>query len=146
MTTEAAPPDAEAAGPTRYRDLSSPDRRKLLHDAAVNAEIATGTQEKTVDRARRNVVVRLATIVAGFALLIAGIVMMILPGPGVAAIIVGLGLLARELTWAERLLEYVKKRAKIEELKTQPAWIRVVMWIGTIAAAGGSLYYVFVYR
>jgi hypothetical protein len=40
----------------------------------------------------------------------------------------------------------VKKRAKIEELKTQPAWIRVVMWIGTIAAAGGSLYYVFVYR
>ena len=108
--------------------------------------MATGHQEKTVEQARRNVLIRIGTIVVGFAILIAGLVMMILPGPGIIGIIVGLGLLARELVWAERLLEYVKRRAKIDELKKQPAWLQAVMWVGTIAAIGGSGYYFLVVR
>jgi uncharacterized protein (TIGR02611 family) len=131
---------------TPFKDLSPTDRRVLLREAAINAELATGTQERTVERARRNVFVRLATIVVGFVVLIGGLVMVVLPGPGLVGIIVGLGLLARELVWAERLLEYVKKRAKIDELKEQPLWVRAAMWVGTIAAIGASAAYFFVYR
>lgn len=129
-----------------YRDLSPADRRELLREAAVQAELATGRKEKSTESARRNVILRLGTIVVGFAILIAGLVMMVLPGPGVVAIILGLGLLARELVWAERLLAYVKKRAKVEELKQQPAWVRAALWIGTVAAVGASAYYFLFYR
>lgn len=142
MPADAAPPDEHET----FRHLSPTDRRILLREAAINAELATGTQERTLERARRNVFIRMGTILVGFVVLLAGLAMMVLPGPGIIAIIIGLGLLARELVWAERLLEYVKKRAKIDELKKQPAWVQVAMWVGTIAAVGASAYYVLVYR
>jgi hypothetical protein len=54
--------------------------------------------------------------------------------------------LSRELPWAERMVEYVKKRAKVDELKKQPKWIQVVMWLFTIAAMVSSFVYFFVIR
>jgi uncharacterized protein (TIGR02611 family) len=140
-------PDTAGSGEfAAFRDLSPTDRRILLREAALQAELATGTQERSIERAQRHVLVRVGTIVLGFIVLIGGLVMMVLPGPGLLGIIFGLGLLARELVWAERLLEYVKKRAKLDELKKQPAWVRVAMWVGTIAAVGASAYYFLVYR
>ena len=59
-------------------------------------------------------------------------------------IIVGLGILAQELPWAERMLEYAKKKAKIDELKKQPAWIRVAVWVLSIAAVAASVTFVVV--
>ena len=54
---------------------------------------------------------RLVVIGLGFVLLVGGVLMLVLPGPGVAVIVLGLALLAREFVWAERLLERVKARA-----------------------------------
>ncbi|MCC7416078.1 MAG: PGPGW domain-containing protein [Acidobacteria bacterium] len=54
---------------------------------------------------------RLATIGAGFALLGAGIAMLVLPGPGIVVGALGLALLAREFHWARRLLDHLKTRA-----------------------------------
>lgn len=140
-------PDTAGSGEfASFRDLSPTDRRILLREAALQAELATGTQERSIERAQRHVLIRVGTIVLGFVVLIGGLIMMVLPGPGLLGIIFGLGLLARELVWAERLLEYVKKRAKLDELKKQPAWVRVAMWVGTIAAVGASAYYFLVYR
>jgi uncharacterized protein (TIGR02611 family) len=79
--------------------------------------------------------------VAGFVVLLAGLAALVLPGPGLVLIIVGLGILAQELPWAERMLEYAKKKAKIDELKQQPAWIRVAVWVASIAAVGASITY-----
>ena len=53
---------------------------------------------------------RVIKIVMGFALLLGGIVMLVTPGPGWAAIFGGLFLLASEFHWAHRLLEYLKGR------------------------------------
>ncbi len=53
---------------------------------------------------------RVIKIVAGFALLLGGLVMLVTPGPGWAAIFGGLFLLASEFHWAHRLLEYLKAR------------------------------------
>src|SRR5690606_38889095 len=86
------------------------ESRERLVEAAIQAELATGTEEITIEAAKRHVVIRLATIAVGFVVLLGGLVMIVLPGPGVVGILAGLGILARELPWAERVMEYVKKR------------------------------------
>ncbi|HEY7286515.1 MAG TPA: PGPGW domain-containing protein [Vicinamibacterales bacterium] len=47
--------------------------------------------------------------VAGFALLIAGTAMIVLPGPGWVTIALGLALLAPDFAWARRALDRVKR-------------------------------------
>ena len=47
---------------------------------------------------------RLIVFVIGSTILIAGLLMLVLPGPGILVIIVGLAILATEFVWAERLL------------------------------------------
>ena len=55
-----------------------------------------------------NQVKRIARAVAGFLLLVAGIAMLALPGPGWVTIALGLALLARDFPWAARLLARLK--------------------------------------
>jgi uncharacterized protein (TIGR02611 family) len=50
-------------------------------------------------------------MVAGFALLIAGIAMLALPGPGWLTIAAGLAVLASEFDWARSLLNRLKATA-----------------------------------
>jgi len=58
-----------------------------------------------------NRVVRVAKITGGFLLLVAGIVMIALPGPGWLTIAAGLAILAGEFLWARRLLDRLKTHA-----------------------------------
>ena len=53
---------------------------------------------------------RFAKIVTGFALIIAGLFMLVLPGPGILTILAGLALVAQEYVWARRLSDWVKRR------------------------------------
>jgi len=53
---------------------------------------------------------RAAKIVIGFFVLFAGVVMLVTPGPGWAAIAIGLVLLSTEFQWAHRLLHRIKKQ------------------------------------
>jgi uncharacterized protein (TIGR02611 family) len=71
--------------------------------------------------------VRIAKIVAGFALLVAGAAMVFLPGPGWLTIAAGLAVLAGEFLWARRALDRMKDvaqtgRDQIE--KTVSGWRR----------------------
>jgi len=54
---------------------------------------------------------RIAILIVGTAVLLAGVAMLALPGPGVLVIIVGLAILATEFAWAERLLDRTVERA-----------------------------------
>ena len=56
-------------------------------------------------------VVRLAKVIGGFVLLVAGIAMIALPGPGWLTIAAGLAILAGEFIWARRLLDRLKHQA-----------------------------------
>lgn len=47
--------------------------------------------------------------VAGFTLLVAGTLMIVLPGPGWVTIALGLALLAPDFAWARRALDHVKR-------------------------------------
>jgi len=73
------------------------------------------------------VMLRVAKIVAGFALLIGGAAMVVLPGPGWLTIAAGLAVLAGEFHWARRALDRLKQTAQsgrdqIE--KTVSSWRR----------------------
>lgn len=48
---------------------------------------------------------RVLVFIVGVAVLLAGVAMLALPGPGVVVIIVGLVILATEFTWAEKALD-----------------------------------------
>ena len=54
---------------------------------------------------------RIFLIVAGFTLLLLGIVMIFTPGPGTPIILLGLGLLAVEFVWARRLMDRIKRES-----------------------------------
>ncbi len=60
---------------------------------------------KTLGQAKRLIV-----IVIGFTILAAGVAMIVLPGPAVVVIPVGLAILATEFIWARKLLDKVKER------------------------------------
>jgi len=49
--------------------------------------------------------------VAGAGLLAAGAAMLVLPGPGLAVILLGLTVLATEYAWADRLIADLRQRA-----------------------------------
>lgn len=55
---------------------------------------------------------RIAVFIAGVVVVAAGVAMLVLPGPGLVVIILGLGILATEFVWAERALDKAKAKAK----------------------------------
>ena len=54
---------------------------------------------------------RLLVLLVGFAVVGAGIAMLVLPGPGMLVIMVGLAVLGTEFAWAERALDTAKAKA-----------------------------------
>ena len=55
---------------------------------------------------------RMGVTVAGVIVILVGIVLCPLPGPGVAIIIAGLAILATEYVWARRLLHWVRVKTR----------------------------------
>jgi drug/metabolite transporter (DMT)-like permease len=54
---------------------------------------------------------RVANVVGGFTLIIAGVAMLVLPGPGVLTIFGGLTLLGYEFLWARRIVDTARAKA-----------------------------------
>jgi uncharacterized protein (TIGR02611 family) len=69
---------------------------------------------KTLHQAKRLIV-----IVVGSTVLLMGIAMIVLPGPAVLVIPVGLGVLATELVWARILLNKLKNTFQKGKEKTR---------------------------
>ena len=57
-------------------------------------------------------VTKVVVTVLGVAVIGAGLVMMVTPGPGIVGILVGLGLLSTEYHWAERWMHAMKAKAQ----------------------------------
>ena len=60
----------------------------------------------TIEQAKR-----LIKVVVGFTVILFGCVMLVTPGPGLAAIVGGLAILATEFVWARRLMKRFKEEA-----------------------------------
>jgi uncharacterized protein (TIGR02611 family) len=60
---------------------------------------------KRVERVKRYL-----KIAFGFTLLFLGVLMVLTPGPGWLVMVIGLGVLAAEYVWAQRLLNHMKQQ------------------------------------
>jgi uncharacterized protein (TIGR02611 family) len=67
---------------------------------------------------------RAVKIVIGFALLAAGAAMLLLPGPGLVTIALGLAILSAEFLWARRWLEHMKRHAGTARDLVRGRWKR----------------------
>jgi len=72
----------------------------------IHKERKKGPIITTVQQAKR-----LIKIVIGFSVLLVGCIMIVTPGPGMAAIVGGLAILATEFVWAKRLMNRFKDGA-----------------------------------
>jgi uncharacterized protein (TIGR02611 family) len=90
-------------------------------------------RERHLERGR---IVRVGFVVAGFTLLAAGVLMLVLPGPGFVVIAVALAILSLEFAWAGRLLEKALLRAeeaRASARRTSPA-VRIAVGVALALA------------
>ena len=86
------------------------ERLSDLERAAIEAEMATGRREESVAEAKRHILIRIGRVLLGIVVLIAGLAMLPLPGPGMLTIAAGLALLASDVPFARNLLVRVRRR------------------------------------
>lgn len=55
---------------------------------------------------------RIAVSAIGLALIVVGLVLLVLPGPGILVVLAGLAVLGTEYAWARRALDETRKRAR----------------------------------
>lgn len=122
------------------------ERRARLREAALAAERHTGTRERTDEQAQRSLIVRIAIIALGSLVTLAGVGMLVLPGPGIVVVIAGLGILATEVSWAERLLAYAKRKARVDKVTAQASWIKPIAAAVTVIAVVVSVAYTIRWR
>ena len=61
---------------------------------------------------KRPLLVRALVVLGGLVTLLGGLALLVLPGPGIPLLVVGLGLLALEYRWAETALGQVLRHAE----------------------------------
>jgi uncharacterized protein (TIGR02611 family) len=94
-------------------DSSHHSRRERFEEfekAAIEAELDTGRREESIAEAKRHILIRIGRVILGTIVVIAGLLMLPLPGPGMLTIAAGLALLASDVPFARKLLENVRKR------------------------------------
>ena len=105
-------------------------------DAAIRAELEVGHVEDTPKQAWHHALVRIGRMISGFVLVLAGLAMMVLPGPGLVAIAAGLVILSRDFVWAERALRYVRSKAPGMEEEGPIPRSTIIVSVMLMAAAG----------
>jgi uncharacterized protein (TIGR02611 family) len=89
----------------------------------------------------RSRIVRFGFVIVGFTVLLAGIAMLVLPGPALAVIPIGLAILSLEFAWAGKLLEVAIEKAEQakttakETTRTQ----RIIVAVACVLAAAAAI-------
>ncbi len=122
-----------------------PDRPRLerLEDAALDAEFRTGHEEDTVEEARQQLWRRATRVVAGSLLTLLGLILLVLPGPGLVVLALGLALLARDIPFARNLLVQVRRRLPDDGEGNIPTVYIAFMAISVIFFTSLSLWWTF---
>jgi len=116
---------------------------EMLGEAALEAEFETGRHEETVAQAKRHILVRVARIVAGVIVVMFGIALLALPGPGFLTIAGGLALLSADVPFARRLLKQVRSRLPEDADGNIPWWVWGSMVAGFLAFTAVSIWWTF---
>lgn len=95
------------------------------------------------------IVWRGAVIVVATLVILFGVVLLAIPGPGWLVIFAGLGILATEFEWAARLLRFARAQVSrwTQWVLDQGRWLQValgltgLLFLAAIAAAGWWIYF-----
>lgn len=100
-----------------------------------------GIRERRQRHLERNRFLRIGFAFFGFIVVLAGVAMLVLPGPGLLVIAIGLGILALEFAWAERLLERTVNRLEdaADQVKEAPRWQQLLLAAASAVAAVGMV-------
>jgi len=110
--------------------------------AAIDAELAVGHKEDTRKQAWYHVLIRIGRMILGFLLLLAGLAMMVLPGPGAIVMAAGLVILSRDVKWADTALRYLRKKVPgLEEEGPIPKSTIAVSLMLMVAAGLGAYWW-----
>lgn len=100
----------------RDQDHPHDHRSEALDDleaVLIETELEVGRQEESRAEAGRHVVLRAVRVGIGITVCLAGVFLIVFPGPGMVVLAAGLAILSRDLPFARRLL--VNVRARIPE-------------------------------
>jgi uncharacterized protein (TIGR02611 family) len=110
-------------------------------EAAVEAEFETGRREDTVAEAKAHILVRLGRITLGSLVLLAGVAMLALPGPGLVTIGAGLFILSRDVAWADRLLQRIRHRLPQDADGSIPRSAKATIALSAVGAVAIGLWF-----
>ena len=82
--------------------------------------------------------IRILYVVAGFTILLAGLAMLLAPGPAFVVIPIGLAILSLEFAWAERLLDTAIEKGEVAKKKASETTLKqriLTVIAGTLACA-----------
>ena len=86
---------------------------------------------------------RIGLEVAGWALLVIGIIAIPLPGPGLLGVFAGLLLLSQQYDWAERRVEPVKMKALLGAAQGVESWPKIILSVlAALALAGAGVFWI----
>ena len=133
-------PAEQAHAQSRHADHPRLDE---LGDAAVQAEFQTGRHEDTVEEAKQQLWRRAGRLVAGTLLTLLGLALLVLPGPGLVVLALGLALLAQDVPFARNLLVQIKKRLPDDGQGNVPTAYIAFMTISVITFTSLSIWWTF---
>ena len=81
-----------------------------LEAVLIETELEVGRQEETLEQARRHIILRALRVALGVAVCLAGVFLIVFPGPGMLVLAAGLAILSRDIPFARRLLVNVRSR------------------------------------
>ena len=113
-------------------------RPPIVEEPGKRAPIMERVRARQERHRQRHRLYRIGFAALGFIVLTAGIVMLVTPGPGIAAIVLGLAMLALEFAWAERWLERIADRVEqaAEEVRqSSPAKQVALIAAGVLSVA-----------
>ncbi len=88
---------------------------------------------------------RVVVGLVGLLIVVGGLALVPLPGPGWVIVFVGLAVWASEFEWAQRLLHFARERLRMwsEWLKPRPWWVKGLVGLGTAVLVAAVFYLLF---
>jgi uncharacterized protein (TIGR02611 family) len=119
------------------------DDKDRLREAAIQAEFETGKREATAAKALKHAIVRVARMTAATIIIIIGVILLPLPGPGWVVIAAGFALLAKDVAWADRVVQRIRQRLPQDDDGKIPRSSIVTMIVFSLAAMALALWWQF---
>jgi hypothetical protein len=117
----------------------------LTWEEALEAtSVADGRPGEAPEQARAHLLVRMSRLALAITLLVVGVALLVLPGPGWLVIAAGLAVLARDVAWAERWLAAVRRRVPGARADgSLPAGVIATIVVAGLAVSAASLWVAF---